>query len=364
MYRRGRLHRRNRVAWTWFVYFTLSSAIWAFYFGIFRDNLNDGLSLFLGLEGISSGVFVSSLVTPGRRRVVIVAKARNSFTAMIEQGLTERLRQHQGWDIIPRTPPMVEAAESSHGVTELLGSLDARNADAIVCVAGDVDEHLHMAVLERIREGITVITCDARLDDDYFFGHDMPPPRYVGSNFTQGGREVANYIRQRAAKDDLIFVFCGPSGNRPAVERGRVALYELMLSEYASSVHTVPIRSFERGEVREKFTRLVLQRIEALGHVGRVFVYCGNDENAQIIESCIQTANNPKVQYQLVGYDGVRTPTSSLMVESCQHVVATVNTLPQQLGQSAADMLLAVRGRSAEADRKALIINPTLWERS
>lgn len=362
MYRRGRLRRRNRVAWTWFIYLSLVSAIWSLWFGVFRDSLNDGLSLFLGLEGISSGVFVSSLVTPGRRRVVIVSKARNSFTAMIEQGLTERLRQQRGWDISPLSPA-VEAAESSHGVTEQLGSSLARDADAIVCVAGDVDEHLHSAVLERIRQGVTVISCDARLDDDYFFDHDTPPPRYVGSNFTQGGREVANFIRQRADKADLIFVFCGPPGNRPAIERGRVALYELMLSEHASRVHSVPIRSFERTEVTEKFKRQVLQRVEALGHSSRVFVYCGNDENAQIIQACIPANGQEGTQYLLVGYDGVRNASSNLMVESFPHIVATVDTLPHRLGQLAADMLLAVRGRSAEADRKAIIITPSLWER-
>jgi ABC-type sugar transport system substrate-binding protein len=363
---RGLLQRGKKLGWIWFLILCGLLLVWSLVYYLRSRDFPTSASIYLGVEGILAGLFATYLGRPGKRKVALVGKARNNFTAMLIKGAAERLTPETGLELIEAYAEE-SASETAHGVTAKLGALAVREADAVIVVPGDVDDHLMHEVYGLVRRRATVIICDARLDDNYFHERGVRPPVYVGSNFAHGGRLLASKLREKCRGSDLVFLVCGPAGNRPAVERGRALLYELMLSPCAHRVAAVEIFSWDESEIIRIFDSEIMSKVTAAPAASpdrTIYIYCGNDENAMIIDSRIKDLPEAQsLRFCLIGFDGVRDSRGRLLISASDHILATMDTLPAEIGRSAADLLIKVRDRSAHSQQSAVIVDPVYWER-
>jgi ABC-type sugar transport system substrate-binding protein len=250
-----------------------------------------------------------------------------------------------------------------------LRRIETRSTHALVIVPAGDSESLWNELRRLISKGVFVVSIDVKAPNRFFYEGNLRLPRFVTSDFAKGGHLVAEligeYLTEGAA--DVALLLIGPATSSPGSMRTRMCLYELVSRGFGPRIFAAELENWNVEEAIRKFKE-ALSKIEPskMNATVRICVFCGNDANCVAINQFIE--KHPEIrrrrEYVLIGYDGVRNPDGSLIVDSMKLCMGTVDQLPESQGKSAGTFLVEEYERRTSANSKNAFLSPQLLRRS
>lgn len=323
-----------------------------------------GLGLTIAAALLAVGTFALAQhqsSRPRTRRVVFLAKSRSPFARNIFRGLSDGLEAYGDLHASGMFPGAEEDATEFQ--LERLRSLDVARADALVVIPSTENEQMWHELVRIVRRGTVVVCIDTKPPNRVFSAHGVMRPLFVGSDFTQGGRMVGRFFVERLESETSarLVVALGPETSWPGCERGSRILYELAAAGQLDRCHAVELPNWVSAECADRLSAAIVS-IAAEG-CGQVFVFAGNDKVALALHNKLDQLDGmaPDVDIRLVGYDGTTTEDGMHVLEGLPRATATVNALPYDQGQAAAEFLAwAYEGHPADLTTR--IVAPQLMQ--
>lgn len=365
--RSDRIAARHKALWVWRMAIGIAAlAVSTLSYEGSAKSLAQAIGFFVGLA--SGGIAIREYFTKSSRRlkVTFLAKANNGFTRMIASGARERLGRSEQF-FVTEVYPDSDASETSRGVLAKIQAGAFDEADAAIIVLGEITNDLRQQIYRLIVGGTQLVLCDAIVERDYFYERNVEPPSFVGTDFIEGGRLVAQAIHSRWQPTASIVVFCGPNFNGPAYERAREVLYTLNELQSGRDIVTVFTTEWSSAHIVQKMTQDVLPRLEDPVRSGStspdrrtVHVYCGNDESAIVISQWVMVNDlKERYEFQLYGFDGLRDGGGELAIRAWPHIVFTVDTQPNAIGRLAASVVFDKVAQPSRRASNNMLLKPT-----
>lgn len=319
----------------------------------------------LGLTVGVSGVVVQEARSRVHRpkRVLFTSSSDSWFSEQIFHGLEDGLRGHLHYELSKlHAAPLLER-KSVEAQLDCLRDPLATSADAIVIRPAAVTDRLVAELVRLSAAGVMLVFVNTQPPLRSWREVGLLPPRFVGCDMAEGGRLVGAAVCEvaRSIDADGIILLDGPSTKQSNLVRTAWATRAILtcLSEIPCVVE--PIEDFDSSHAVRGFKAAIGHLDEqARSPARRLVLHPGTDRAAAAIARWM-ARNESRIAGQvrevaIVGFDGLRGPDGSLLVDDVPGVVATVDQQPYLLGiEAAAHIIAAAEGRARTWHRETTV---------
>lgn len=284
---------------------------------------------------------VSQVVSrrPRTRTVVFLAKSRSTFARNIFRGLHDGLAEYGDIHVSALFPGNDEP-DVHRWQLECLASAKVAKADGLVIIPCESTPELWSELAAVTRNGTLAITVDTKAPHQMFTQVGINRPIFVGSDFCKGGRDIGRWLSSSVKSANARFVVAlGPELSWPATERVSWLLYELGLAGLLNQCTCIHLKSWTARVEAQEIVSLLEELDE--NDDAPFYVFPGNDKVAEsLIHLVRRRIPRGEDRVRIVGYDGTTTEEGSYLLADEALACATIDTLPYNQGQAAADYVL------------------------
>ncbi len=275
---------------------------------------------------------------PKMRNIVFLSKSKSTFSQSIYKGLRNILESNRDISVSAIFPENYGNATDT--VTWQIEELKHNNvltkADAIVIIPAKDEIGLWQSLVSLVSKGVSVICLDVKPIGSFFDSAKVPRPYFISSDFSVGGKLLGAIIQEELKSENVHFIGAiGPDNSWPAVERCSKLLTSIIHNEEIKSCSWLKLISWDR----EECAKTLLEKINTinLDKISKLIVFAGNDKVA--ISLLRKIPNNLYQKIRVIGYDGLKDESNTLVMNQYPEFIATIDTLAIEQGKSAGQII-------------------------
>lgn len=380
---------KNNILFRNFSVIIIALVLFVFFITLFIQQNNYFLTRVLTAMSVSgfAGMFGSFFLTlldqflKRNNYNICVLCRKKEFTSSLIQGIQDYLVQK------PNAQAdffAYDLADSNSAIETFLKS-DAQKYDGVILIPDvTVTEGVYEGIKQVLAEKKPVILLDQNLSLEQQDNlNTKMKPIYICSDFDQGGRAIAEYIRSyvkvNGQDQTRVILLTGPNQFNSLMIRGKSLLYGLGEQDLHRITGIVNLDSMHLEHIEDNI-RILSNKINDwaadpfMQLEGKdLLIYCGNDTLANHLMRQMDDKNgdNPIKNYLIkarkivfIGYDGIQGIDGKYELERFGHPFVTVDVMLKSQGRLSAEILYNIfenRGkakyRSIELIQPRLVIN-------
>ena len=314
-------------------------------------------SLFLGLL-VSIGIEIRGKTTR-ERQVLILDYRRHHFGHAVARGVRSVLdHDRRQWRHTYRSTGSTGVDGATEWQILEIDQAIFDDVDALVLVPASDDVLLWRRVAAAIKQGVFVVVVDTKAPNWVFREVGIEPPAFVSSEYNQTGllvgKILVDWLSADSSRECVLWI--GPDGSWPGEERSRNVMYELTKASLLDRAELVPLDTWEAEPTRLSRT---VDFIEECGN--EVAIYCADDENALALH-LYTLMENARLRQQMfiIGCNGTPDDWGGVPVIDQRAADATIDILAEQLGASAAMVLVKERTGRLQPSERSVYVKPRI----
>lgn len=317
-----------------------------------------------------SFVFMNLSVFKKHRKVCFFYKT-SIFSSKLETGVKEVFAKSVNYSVISKPVPKEESASDyEKALTDFLLSDEANNFDGFILRTADLSDNTKNAIDKLLIKNKKFVLLDVVVNAKGLqFSQSKNVPYFVGSDFSSGGIQVADFINKKISlynkESTCVILLLGPYSRSSSRKRSKNIVWGICENNNIDICKFLFLENFHTINAVNKLKDF-LNDNPSLDLEGKnLIVFCANDTIACSIMKLLKN-NSPdfrKMSYAssitFIGYDGIKSD-EGLEMSKYNYSFATINVDSENQGKIAAESVIKMLSGLPLPNRFGYYLEPEL----